>query len=330
MATAETSLQKFMKAYTPSKNKNTLAISKGGKQADEVNETMGSFFLINPITLMPTTLPSSTPVTALHQKKGMPDREIFVARYGKIYKRKAPSPVNSIKLNSPPGCRYCKLCDAHKPLVAFYTATQRYVCRKCHKERVAKRIKERTEADRAEKGSIQAWCVICADRYWFGYPKIKFDSTTIKDIIVQANIPWDIHPRACPIDPSIPMRPRNVAIVSKRAYVLLLEIWRHTSSRGVYIAMVQRCNLVPPRFDVAFPCDPYTDPDYVRPIIDVQPILAMEQTDVKAAVETADHMVMESLKGHDLDTPSDEYRQSYSRRTTDTACLDIVSSTPAI
>jgi hypothetical protein len=56
-----------------------------------------------------------------------------VARYGKIYKRKAPSPMNCIKLNCAPGLRYCKLCDAHKPLVAFYTAVKRYVCRKCHK-----------------------------------------------------------------------------------------------------------------------------------------------------------------------------------------------------
>ena len=142
---------------------------------------------------------------------------------------------------------------------------------------------------------------LCFDRIWFGYFKVQFDSTTIKDIVTSADIPWELFPCACPIDPSLPMRPRNVAILSRTAYSLLLQIWKHSCSRGVYIAFVQRCNLVPPRFDVAFPLCPYADESYLRPIIDVAPILLEEQTNVALAVQTADHTSIEHLQNRDVD-----------------------------
>jgi len=298
---AETSLQKFMKAF-PSQHR--APSSAPPSTAPNNNEVMGSFFLINPIT-MPfanqTPTPSITTTVKAAAPKVLPDREIYVARYGKIYKRKAPSPMNGIKMNSPPGCQYCKLCDTHKPMVAFYTATKRYVCRSCHANRVARRLKERLRESVAERRSMDAWTRLCFDRIWFGYTKLQFDSTTIKDIITSADIPWELCPCACPIDPSLPMRPRNVAILSRTAYQLVLQLWKHSCSRGIYIMFVQRCNLVPPRFDVAFPSHPYGDEAYVRPLIDVAPILLEEQTNVVVAVQTADHTSMEFLKNRDVD-----------------------------
>jgi hypothetical protein len=167
----------------------------------------------------------------------------------------------------------------------------------------------------AELGAIQAWFRMRNDHIWFGYTKLRFDSTTIKDIICNAQIPWAIIPCPCPIDPSLPMRPRNVAILSLKAFTLLIKLWQHTFSRAFYIAFVQRCNLVPPRFDVAFPCDPYVNTDYVRPIIDVGPILIAEQLNVITATESSDHSNMQQLAGEDLDTtaPSDEYIVRFSR-----------------
>ena len=103
-------------------------------QTKGINETMSSFF-----TLTPSAAERAAPKTESKEapKKTVACKEIFVARYGKIYKRKAPSPTNCIKLQCAPGFRYCKLCDTHKPLSAFYTAVKRYVCRKCHKVRTA-------------------------------------------------------------------------------------------------------------------------------------------------------------------------------------------------
>ena len=100
------------------------------------------------------------------------------------------------------------------------------------------------------------------------------------------------------------MRPRNVAILSSVAYRLLMHVWRHTSSRGIYIAFVQRSNLVPRNFDVAFPTTPYHNPEYLRSIIDVAPILLHEQTDPLIAQETVDHsLVMHLRDGLDADLP---------------------------
>ena len=120
MLKPETAMLKFMQ--TPRKVKANC----------ESNETMRAFFVLTPPPPIPTPIPDPS-VIVKPVKKEVACKEIYVARYGKIYKRKAPSPMNCIKLNCAPGLRYCKLCDTHKPLVAFYTAVKRYVCRKCHK-----------------------------------------------------------------------------------------------------------------------------------------------------------------------------------------------------
>jgi len=307
------------------------------KKISEINETMAAFFMLTP---PPPPKAAREPIveTVVTAKKEVACREIYVARYGKIYKRKAPSPTNCIKLNCAPGLRYCKLCDAHKPLVAFYTAVKRYVCRKCHKvlapstsiikiikklkilanplakDRVGKRLKERIAADITEGKTTDTWFRMSNARIWFGIPKIQFDSTTIKDIIKHASIPWNICPMPCPIDPSLPMRPRNVAILSARSYNMLMRLWKHTCSRGTYVSFVQRSNLIPPRFDVAFPCDAYHNKLYLRPIIDVGPMLLKEQEDLMCSLDGGCHDTILELQGHSLDAAIPAaYLQKYSR-----------------
>ena len=136
----------------------------------------------------------------------------------------------------------------------------------------------------------------------------------LQDIIIHAQIPWDVCPMPCPIDPSLPMRPRNVAILSSRSYSLLMRLWRFTCSRGSYMSFVQRCNLIPPRFDVAFPCDAYHNKLYLRPIIDVGPILLKEQENLQCSLDGSHHDSILELQGHDIDAgiPTD-YAQKYSR-----------------
>ena len=318
----ETSLQRFMAQATAATSYKKPPRPRP-VQSTEANETMLSYFsltavavdkkiktpkIVEPPALImpPISIPPIAATSAAVVAKPKGDREIFVARYGKIYKRKAPSPVNSIKLNSPPGFRYCKLCDTHKPLSAFYTAVKRFVCRKCHKDRVLLRVAERIAEDPITGYCLAMWMRLGGLRAWFGYPKLQFDCTTMKDIVCHAQIPWFMKPMPCPIDPALPMRPRNVAFITKNAFYVLMKIWRHTSSRANYIAFVQRCNLVPPKFDVAFPCDAYHDPTYVRPIIDIGPIILEEQSNTLTSVETVDHSNMAALTAGgipDLDKP---------------------------
>jgi hypothetical protein len=311
---SETSLQKFMKTFAATQQSGAKA--NNCSNAHGVNETMGAFFSVNPISapFAASTTASAACPAVVAKPKTTGDKEIFVARYGKIYKRKAPSPLNCIKLNCAPGLRYCKLCDTHKPLVAFYTSVKRYVCRKCHKNRVSVRLKERVLADRTAAKTNDIWFRLSAARIWFGYPKIQFDSTTIRDIIENAQIPWEINPKACPIDPALPMRPRNVAVLSGKAFEVLIQLWKHTCSRANFIAFVQKCNMVPPRFDVAFPCDAFHDVNYVRPIIDIAPILKQELTDPHSMVDSGDHSCVQILQGRDLDDEiHPDYIAKYSR-----------------
>ena len=269
-----------------------------------VNHDMRSFFKLNQIPIPRYCCTS----TNLDVKKPAPDtpkqKDILVARYGKIYKRKAPSAYLGLQFKCTSTTRYCKLCDSQKPLDAFYTAVKRFVCRRCHYLRVKSYRYARYKENDFEMRSENIWDNCLADRMWFGYAKLNFDLPSIKDIIVGAKIPWELCPRACPIDPSLPMRPRNVAILSCTAYRLLLEVWKHTCSRGAYIGLVQRSNMVPRNFDVAFPCTPFHNPDYLRPIIDVGPILLEEQNNPVSAIETTDHSFMQHLREIIVEIPT--------------------------
>jgi hypothetical protein len=297
----ENSLTQFLKTDAPTKPPQPDV-------ASQINKTMHSLFSLTPITT-PFTVNSTLSTTGTMPTMvaaASRSREILVARYGKIYKRKACSPMTRLKLPTAPGFQYCRLCDSQKPNSAFYTRVKRFVCRKCHYQRVNTRFKERCAEDHEQALSFASWYHASVNRIWFGYPKLQFDSTTIGDIVKYANIPWSLRPIACPIDPSLPMRPRNVAILTRKAYTLLLQMWKHTCSRGGYIAFVQRCNLVPRNFDVAFPCTPYHDSTYMRPIIDVAPILDDEQRDPVSLLETSDQSLMRYLRGEQPPTPVSE------------------------
>jgi hypothetical protein len=257
---------------------------------------MESFFSLHPITIPqpspPIVVPPSQTVPNNASAK-KPEREILVARYGKIYKRKAPDKVNSIKTKCAPGFKYCKMCDKELPLSAFYTSVQRYVCKMHHAARVCRRFHERVQAKSLEDYVIQTGRCMSWNRIWFGYDKLRYDRNVFKEIIVHAKIPLALKPIACPIDPALPMWPRNVAVLSRGAHSLLLRLYQHTCSRVFYIAFVQRCNLVPRNLDVGMPYDPFHDPSYLRADIALGPLF--EQEAEKTHVETADTAAVEII-----------------------------------
>ena len=214
-----------------------------------------------------------------HRHYGEPckpnERLLQVTRYGRVYKRKTPALFSlRIKHNSPPGMRYCRFCEDHRPLEEFYTHIKRYVCRKHHALRVSNSDLARSHAD-ATDGTI-AWLELSMVRELFGYPAVNFDRGDIRSLVIHAGLPWGIQPRLLPIDPALPLRPRNVAIVSLPTFRLMLQLYQHTCSRALYIAHIQRCNLLPPNMDVGWPERPFHDPHFRRADIDVGPLLAAE------------------------------------------------------
>jgi hypothetical protein len=191
-----------------------------------------------------------------------------VARYGRIYKRKAPSKVGYAHIPCPPGHRYCK----------FYANVKRYICRHHHYLRVNKRFRERVLTSDFEKMAEIAWLDLFRVCPILGYAKADYDRHDIKDLVINTKIPLSVSPRAVPIDPSIPMRPRNVAIVSSANMSLLLKIYVMTCSRAQYILLVQSVNLLPTNADAGTPWDPFHNPNYVRQDMDVKPILDLENS----------------------------------------------------
>jgi hypothetical protein len=233
------------------------------------------------------------------------ERIIQVARYGRIYKRKAPtSHWKQIRTDAPPGMRFCRFCDGFQPLKAFYTRKTRNVCRKHHAERVFHADKARMERDPTDVGALDAWLTLRESQHLFGYVHLNYDRTDIRNLVVHTGIPWGIQPRAMPIDPSLPLRPRNVAIVSHSSFELLVRIFEHACSRALYIAQVQRCNLLPPHCDAGWPERPFHDPAYRRVDIDVGPLLHEE---LQGPLECADRTLMESLVQNEPAAPWHTY-----------------------
>jgi hypothetical protein len=72
-----------------------------------------------------------------------------------------------------------------------------------------------------------------------------------------------------------------------------IRLYQHTCSRALYIAHVQRCNLLPPHLDVSWPDSPFRDPAYRRVDIDVGPLLIEESQNGLA--ECVDRSVMATL-----------------------------------
>lgn len=201
-----------------------------------------------------------------------------VARYGRIYKRKAHSKNGYSQVPCPPGHRYCKECQKPMPLDKFYTNVKRYICRHHHYLRVNKRFRERVMTSDFEKMAEIAWLDLFRFCPMLGYAKAEYDRHDIKDLVINTKIPLSVAPRAVPIDPSIPMRPRNVAIVSSANMNILVKVFVMTCSRAQYILLVQACNLLPTNADAGVPWAPFHNPDYIRQDIDVIPILEIEKT----------------------------------------------------
>ena len=201
----------------------------------------------------------------------------YVARYGRIYKRKAHSRVGYSQIPCPPGHRYCKECQKPMPLDKFYKNVKRYICRHHHYLRVNKRFKERVLTSDFEKMAEIAWLDLFRVCPILGYAKAEYDRCDIKHLVINTKIPLSILPRAVPIDPSIPMRPRNVAIVSSANMSLLLKLYVMTCSRAQYILLVQSVNLLPLNADAGVPWAPYHNEEYIRQDIDVGPILELEK-----------------------------------------------------
>ena len=232
------------------------------EKAEGINQTMASFFVARPLCLDKGTI------------------EKPVARYGRIYKRKAPnhSKAEHSKIPCPPGHRVCKICQKALPLEAFYSNVKRYVCKFHHYQMVYKRTQVRFAQCNFEKYAMQAWVDLFYLCPMLGYAKVEYDRHDIKDILINTKIPMQIGPRIVPIDPTLPLRPRNLAVLSVANMHLLVKIYSQSCSVAQYILFVQCCNLVPENADVGYPSDPYQDPQYKREDIDVIPLLEKERT----------------------------------------------------
>lgn len=269
------------------------------KQKKEINKTMASFFAPLPIiqsssseqqqeeeseggASLSTALISvnAGAITVDSSKPVLTNKNNdvwFVARYGRIYKRKAHSKVGYAHIPCPPGHRYCKECQKPMPLDKFYSNVKRYICRHHHYLRVNKRFRERVMTSDFEKMAEMAWLDLFRLCPLLGYAKTEYDRHDIKDLVINTKIPLSVLPRAMPIDPSIPLRPRNVAIVTSANMSLLVKIYTMTCSRAQYILLVQSLNLIPPNADAGVPWAPFHNPNYIREDIDVVPILEMEK-----------------------------------------------------
>ena len=207
------------------------------------------------------------------------ERVIQVARYGRVYKRKTGWYKRTVQqLGGPPGTRFCRFCEAHLPLEAFYTHIKRFVCRRHHALRVLRtEQKQDSEQDPTRKVALLMWDALKQVKDVLGYAHVNFDYADIRALLIHAGLPFHMDLRLCPIDPAHPMRPRNVAAVTRTSFDLVMQTYTHMCSRGVFIAMVQHCNLFPKDMDVGWPERPRQDPTYRREDIDVGPLLAAEQ-----------------------------------------------------
>jgi hypothetical protein len=255
----------------------------------KINTTMASFFAPLPvITSVPEENVNNNAMMVIASNNNNTQQAVLnakndnnvwhVARYGRIYKRKAHSKVGYSHIPCPPGYRYCKECQKPMPLDKFYTNVKRYICRHHHYLRVNKRFRERVMTSDFEKMAEIAWLDLFRFCPMLGYAKAEYDRHDIKDLVINTKIPLSVAPRAIPIDPSIPMRPRNVAIVSSANMNILVKVFVMTCSRAQYILMVQSCNLLPTNADAGVPWAPFHNPEYIRQDIDVIPILEKEKS----------------------------------------------------
>jgi hypothetical protein len=208
----------------------------------------------------------------------------LVARYGRIYKRKAPDRVREKdcgQLKTAPGMRLCRMCKCLQPLDKFYSNVKRFVCKKHHYERVLLRKEIRFKACSFEKLAYDAWRALFKICPLLGYAHVNYDRHDIMDLLMKTHIPPRCKPRVLPIDPRAPLRPRNVAIVTEATFKLAKQLLKCTLSTAQFILLVQSCNLLPENADAGKPWAPFENPAYRRVDMDVVPILQAENAQSK-------------------------------------------------
>jgi hypothetical protein len=293
-------LAKFMDIGKPQNSKKVLKRDANGEENNR-NHIMESFFVVSQgedglradfrsVSGAKQPINLSQPIV----RKPGEEREICVARFGRIYKRKVSSKIGYLARPCSAGYRYCRVCDATLPLSAFYTTVKRYICKRHHYLRSNKTHKVRLQKNAMEKKAYMVWLRLCKNRFAMGYDKVRFDCSDIRDIIEKSGIPQEVSPNVVPIDPRIPLRPRNVAVVSIEACRLAIKLYKFTCSRAMYIGFIQKSNLLPVNFDVARPDDPFHDPTYIRKFYDFADLLKEELSG--PLQESEDLVILDEVK----------------------------------
>jgi hypothetical protein len=232
--------------------------------ASTTTTTMADFFQPRPLKLGPDGEPMSK----------------CVPRYGRIYKRKPSDRVREKdrgQLKTAPGMRLCRKCQCLQPIEKFYTNVKRYICKYHHYQMVLKRKQIRFGMCSYEQVAWEAWVQLHNVCPLLGYTHVNYDRHDMMDLMMKVGIPTFCSPRVLPIDPRIPMRPRNVAIVTEASFILIKHLLKQTMSIAQFILLVQACNLLPENADVGTPWAPFHNAAYKRQDIDVVPILEAEQ-----------------------------------------------------
>lgn len=224
-------------------------------------------------------------------------KDMTVARFGRIYKRKNPSKMGYKCIAQIEGYRYCKFCNANLPLSAFYVTQKRYVCRRHHYLRVVLRDKVLVQSDGFFRMARQSWVKLDSAKFLIGYDKLRYDIGDILQIfkhLSEIKPIEKIEPVCVPRDYSLPMRPANVAVISTVAFYLILKFLDFMPCRPFYIAFVQRANLVPRNFDVGNPENPYHDPSYERKEFNLGTLFS-EFEALNLPIEHKDNDILEEL-----------------------------------
>ena len=207
-----------------------------------------------------------------------------VARFGRIYKRKPPDRVrekNCGQLKTAPGMRLCRICKKLLPLEKFYSYGQRFVCKYHHYQMVLEKRLIKFRECPYEELAWHAWKGMHHLCPVLGYAHVNYDRHDMMDLMKKTDIPPFCKPMVVPIDPTKPLRPRNLAIVTLSNLKLLARLWTQSLSAAQFILFVQSVNLLPDNADVGVPWDPFHDPNYKRVDIDVIPILEKEKTELR-------------------------------------------------
>lgn len=218
---------------------------------------------------------------------------LIVSRYGKIYKRRLVPRLQLPKI-VPQGKRWCRMCEGFLDLDAFYSTSRRFVCKKHHSRESSLGWTKRFSR---EPSSLQRNVNFTFDYMHKVFPTVGFeapycDITDIKLLVTHAGIPWELKPVVCPIDPCVPIWPHNLAIVSKNVFELLVELYMQSNSRALYIAYVQRCNLLPTNFDASLPVNPMHNAKFRRKEFDIAQLLQEEKS---KPIELMDFVIMEEI-----------------------------------